>query len=107
MVSWREKLFFDSPEETCHLLVFIGAAGRYKIKAMYTKNKEIAAVTSTQRLALIAGHYVGKDDSVCIVHCTGLFPGVGEVFEPFTMPHIVEGWMRGSHYGPLRPVPIR
>ena len=21
----------------------------------------------------------------------------------FTMPHIVEGWMRGSHYGPLMP----
>jgi fructose 1,6-bisphosphate aldolase/phosphatase len=23
------------------------------------------------------------------------------------MPHIVEGWMRGSHYGPLLPVPVR
>ena len=22
------------------------------------------------------------------------------------MPHIVEGWMRGSHYGPLMPVPV-
>ena len=23
------------------------------------------------------------------------------------MPHIVAGWMRGSHYGPLMPVPLR
>jgi fructose 1,6-bisphosphate aldolase/phosphatase len=55
---------------------------------------------------LIAGKYVGKDDPVCIVRCQGDFPAVGEVLEPFTMPHIVEGFMRGSHYGPLMPVSV-
>jgi len=40
---------------------------------------------------------------VCMVRAQGEFPTVGEVLEPFTMPHIVEGWMRGSHYGPLMP----
>lgn len=103
----RKQIFFDSPEEIYDLLVFIGAAGRYVIKAVYTKSGDIAAVTSTQRLALIAGRYVGKDDPVCLVRCQGEFPAVGEVLEPFTMPHIVEGWMRGSHYGPLMPVPVR
>lgn len=103
----RKLICFDAPEEIYDLLVFIGAAGRYVIKAVYTKNGEIGAVTSTQRLALIAGRYVGKDDPVCIVRCQGEFPAVGEVLEPFTMPHIVEGWMRGSHYGPLMPVSIR
>ena len=73
---------------------------------MYAKDGEIAAVSSTQRLALIAGRYVGKDDPVCVVRCQNQFPAVGEVLEPFTMPHIVEGWMRGSHYGPLMPVPV-
>jgi fructose 1,6-bisphosphate aldolase/phosphatase len=102
-----KHIFFDLPKEIYDLLVFIGAAGRYVVKAVYTKNDEIAAVTSTQRLALIAGRYVGKDDPVCIVRCQGEFPAVGEVLEPFTMPHIVEGWMRGSHYGPLMPVSIR
>lgn len=76
------------------------------VKAVYTKDGEVAAVSSTQRLALIAGRYVGKDDPVCVVRCQGKFPAVGEVLEPFTMPHIVEGWMRGSHHGPLMPVPV-
>jgi fructose 1,6-bisphosphate aldolase/phosphatase len=102
-----KHIIFDTPEEIYDLLVFIGAAGRYVVKAVYTKDGEIAAVSSTQRLALIAGKYVGKDDPVCVVRCQSRFPAVGEVLEPFTMPHIVEGWMRGSHYGPLMPVPVR
>jgi fructose 1,6-bisphosphate aldolase/phosphatase len=103
----RKQIFFDTPEELYDLLVFIGASGRYAIKAVYAKDGEIGAVSSTQRLALIAGRYVGKDDPVCVVRCQGQFPAVGEVLEPFTMPHIVEGWMRGSHYGPLMPVPLK
>jgi fructose 1,6-bisphosphate aldolase/phosphatase len=67
---------------------------------------EVAAVSSTQRLSLIAGRYVGKDDPVCIVRSQGIFPAVGEVLEPFANPNIVEGWMRGSHHGPLMPVSV-
>jgi fructose 1,6-bisphosphate aldolase/phosphatase len=37
------------------------------------------------------------------VRAQGEFPAVGEVLELFTMPHIVQGWRRGSHYGPLMP----
>jgi fructose 1,6-bisphosphate aldolase/phosphatase len=99
------RIFFDAPEEIYDLLVFIGATGRFMVKAVYHRTSgEIAAVSSTQRLALIAGRYVGKDDPVCVVRSQGNFPAVGEVLEPFSMPHIVEGWMRGSHYGPLMPV---
>lgn len=105
-VKGHKRIFFDCPEESYDLLVFIGASGRYVIKAVYSKDGEIAAVSSTERLALIAGKYVGKDDPVCVVRSQGKFPAVGEVLEPFTMPHIVEGWMRGSHYGPLLPVPF-
>jgi fructose 1,6-bisphosphate aldolase/phosphatase len=105
-VKARRSIVFDAPAEIYDLLVFIGAAGRYAIKAVYAKSGEIGSVSSTQRLALIAGKYVGKDDPVCVVRCQGEFPAVGEVLEPFTMPHIVEGWMRGSHYGPLMPVPV-
>jgi len=32
---------------------------------------------------------------------------VGEVLEAFAFPFIVEGWMRGSHHGPLLPVDLR
>jgi fructose 1,6-bisphosphate aldolase/phosphatase len=106
-VKDKKRIYFDAPGEMYDLLVFIGATGRYMIKAVYAKNGEIASASSTDRLALIAGKYVGKDDPVCVVRCQGIFPAVGEVLEPFTMPHIVQGWMRGSHYGPLLPVPIR
>lgn len=95
---------FSTPEEMYDLLVFIGAPGRYVVEQVTAKRTgAIGAVSSTQRLALIAGRYVGKDDPVCMVRAQGEFPAVGEVLEPFTMPHIVEGWMRGSHYGPLMP----
>jgi fructose 1,6-bisphosphate aldolase/phosphatase len=106
-VKENKRVFFDTPREIYDLLIFIGAPTRYAVKAVYTKDGEIAAVSSTQRLSLIAGRYVGKDDPVCVVRCQGKFPAVGEVLEPFTMPHLVEGWMRGSHHGPLMPVPVR
>jgi DNA-binding transcriptional regulator LsrR (DeoR family) len=32
---------------------------------------------------------------------------VGEALEPFAFPHLVEGWMRGSHHGPLMPVSFK
>jgi fructose 1,6-bisphosphate aldolase/phosphatase len=106
-VKGHRRIFFDTPEESYDLLVFIGASGRYVIKAVYARDGDIASVSSTQRLALIAGKYVGKDDPVCLVRTQGKFPAVGEVLEPFTLPHIVQGWMRGSHYGPLLPVPVQ
>jgi len=107
-VKEGKKIIFNAPEEIYDMLVFLGAPTRYMIKAVYHReNGDIAAVASTQRLALVAGRYVGKDDPVCIVRTQGHFPAVGEVLEPFTKPHLVEGWMRGSHYGPLMPVPVR
>ncbi|MGC9017724.1 MAG: fructose-1,6-bisphosphate aldolase/phosphatase [Caldimicrobium sp.] len=94
-----------TPEELYDLLVFIGATSRYCVKAVYRKkDREIAAVASTQKLSLMAGRYVGKDDPVLIVRCQSGFPAVGEVLEPFARPWFVEGWMRGSHTGPLMPV---
>lgn len=98
---------FSCPEELYHLLMFIGAMRKYMIKAVYRKKDgEIGAVASTQKLSLIAGKYVGKDDPVLIVRCQSGFPAVGEALEPFAFPHIVEGWMRGSHHGPLMAVPF-
>jgi len=106
-VKKHKKITFNAPEEIYDLLVFIGAPSRFAVKAVYhRRNKEIAAVSSTERLALIAGRYVGKDDPVCIVRSQGIFPAVGEVLEPFASPILVEGWMRGSHMGPLMPVSI-
>jgi fructose 1,6-bisphosphate aldolase/phosphatase len=103
-VKKSKKITFNAPEETYDMLVFLGAPSRYAVKAVYHRRTgEIAAVSSTQRLSFTAGRYVGKDDPVCVVRCQGNFPAVGEVLEPFTIPQLVEGWMRGSHHGPLMP----
>jgi fructose 1,6-bisphosphate aldolase/phosphatase len=84
--------------------MFIGAPSRYMIKRVFSRHdKTIAAVSSTERLTEIAGRYVGKDDPVLAVRCQGVYPAVGEVLEPFAHSFIVEGWMRGSHHGPLMP----
>src|SRR3972149_1165737 len=107
-VKEHKKISFNAPEEIYDMLVFLGAPGRYAVKAVYHKESgEIAAVSSTQRLSLMAGRYIGKDDPVCIIRSQGKFPAVGEILEPFASPHIVEGWMRGSHHGPLMPVAVR
>jgi fructose 1,6-bisphosphate aldolase/phosphatase len=93
------------PEDIYDLLVLIGATGRYIIQNIYRKKDgEIAVAASTQRLGILAGRYVGKDDPVMIVRSQSGFPAIGEVLEPFAFPHLVEGWMRGSHNGPLMPV---
>jgi len=106
-VKESKRIILKAPEEIYDLLIFIGAPSRYMIKAVYSRETDdIAAVSSTQRLSFIAGRYVGKDDPVCIVRAQGTFPAVGEVLEPFSHPHLVEGWMRGSHHGPFMPVSI-
>lgn len=101
----NKGVFFDCPEDLYDLLVYIGSPSRYVIKHVFRKDnrEEPVAVTSTSRLSLIAGRYVGKDDPIMIVRCQSGLPAVGEVVEPFAYPHIVAGWMRGSHHGPLMP----
>lgn len=94
----------DAPEELYDILTLIGSTGRYVIERVVRRSDgEIAAAASTQKLSLIAGKYVGKDDPVLVVRCQSGFPAVGEVVEPFAFPHLVTGWMRGSHNGPLMP----
>ncbi len=101
----NKMVMFSAPEELYDLLVFIGAPSHFCVKAVYHKDTgDIAASSSTQRLNLMAGRYVGKDDPVLIVRCQSGLPAVGEALEPFAQPHLVAGWMRGSHIGPLMPV---
>ncbi len=96
-----------TPEEMYDLLVLIGSSEHYLVKSVYHKDtKDIAAVSSTQKLSHIAGRYVGKDDPVMMVRCQSGLPAVGEVMEPFANPYLVTGWMRGSHNGPFMPTSV-
>lgn len=102
-----KKYKFKCPEDIYDLLVLIGSTSRFCIEKIYKKDGTPAAAISTQKLNLIAGKYVGKDDPVAIVRCQSGFPALGEVLEPFAFPHLVAGWMRGSHHGPIMPVPVK
>lgn len=104
----HKKVLLNTPEEIYDLLVFLGSPSRYAINAVYHKDSgDVAACASTQRVSVIAGKYVGKDDPVCAVRAQGNFPAVGEVLEPFASLNLVKGWMRGSHHGPLLPVAFK
>jgi fructose 1,6-bisphosphate aldolase/phosphatase len=105
-----EDRFVDlkTPEESYDVLALLGTTSRYAVHSVWRRHDgEVAAVASTTRLNLIAGRYVGKDDPVMFVRAQAGFPAVGEILEPFSFPHLVAGWMRGSHVGPLTPVPLR
>jgi fructose 1,6-bisphosphate aldolase/phosphatase len=95
------------PEEMYDLLALIGSTGRYVIKRIFRNDGMIAASVSTDKLSHIANKYVGKDDPVAVVRAHSGLPAMGEVLEAFTLPHLVSGWMRGSHTGPLLPVGLK
>jgi fructose 1,6-bisphosphate aldolase/phosphatase len=105
-VREEKEYIMETPDEIYDLLCLITTPGRYVVKNVLKKNGEVAAATSTQRLYLMAGKYVGKDDPVMIVRAQHGLPAVGEVLEPFAFPHLVEGWMRGSHNGPFMPCSV-
>lgn len=107
----HKRVFMDAPEEMYDMLALIGAKSRYVIKRVFPKENhpklpkdEPVAVVSTEKLYQIAGEYVGKDDPVGLVRAQSGLPALGEVLEPFAFPHLVSGWMRGSHNGPIMPV---
>lgn len=101
----EKRVTFDCPEDIYDLLMYIGAPARYVVHSVHSRAlDQQAAATSTQRLSLIAGRYVGKDDPVMVVRAQSGLPAVGEVLEPFALAHSVAGCMRGSHHAPLMPV---
>lgn len=104
-VMEHKKVIMSCPDEMYDLVALLGTISRYVIKKIFRRDdNEIAASVSTERLNLMAGKYVGKDDPVAVVRAQSGFPAAGEVVEPFAFPHLVGGWMRGSHNGPLMPV---
>ncbi|MFH1332001.1 MAG: fructose-1,6-bisphosphate aldolase/phosphatase [archaeon] len=111
-VQEHKKIILDCPEEVYDLLTLIGARSRYVIKRVYPRNDKLprdepVAVMSTEKLFQIAHKYVGKDDPCGMVRAQSGLPALGEVLEAFAFPHLVDGWMRGSHNGPLMPVGLK
>ncbi len=101
----NKSITLKCPEEMYELLALIGTVGRYAISRIWRSSDDmICAASSVSKLSLIAGKYVGKDDPVMITRAQHGLPAVGEILAPFMHSYFVQGWMRGSHWGPLMPV---
>lgn len=95
----------NAPEDLYDIAALLRDPERFVVESIHSRaDGGIAAVVSTTRLRNIAGKYVGKDDPVMLVRVQGSFPATGEILAPFSLAHLVAGWMRGSHTGPLMPV---
>jgi len=109
----HKNVMLKTPEEMYDLLALIGAKSRFVVKRVFPKKSsklpsdEPVSVISSEKLYQIAGEYVGKDDPVGVVRGQSGLPAVGEILEAFSVGHLVSGWMRGSHNGPLMPVSIK
>ena len=111
-IQEHKHVLMKTPEEMYDLLALIGAKSRFVIKRVYPKKGKLnpdepVASISTEKLYQIAGEYVGKDDPVGVVRGQSGLPAVGEILEAFAHCHLVSGWMRGSHNGPLMPVSVQ
>src|SRR3972149_1554391 len=107
-VKKNRNVVLKCPEEIYELIALIGRTPRYTVSRIWrARDALVCATTSTTKLSLIAGKYVGKDDPVAIVRAQHGLPAVGEALAPFMHSYFVEGWMRGSHWGPLMPVGLK
>lgn len=96
-----------APEETYLLLALAGSTSRYVITSVRKKGgTEAAAFVSSQKCDIMGGRIGARNEPALVVRCQSGFPAVGEVMEAFSFPHLVSGWMRISHAGPLMPVPF-
>ncbi|MGB9741181.1 MAG: fructose-1,6-bisphosphate aldolase/phosphatase [Candidatus Bathyarchaeales archaeon] len=104
----NKKVVLKCPEEMYDLVALIGTVQRYMVSRVWrARDNLICAVGSVTKLSQIAGKYVGKDDPVMIVRAQHGLPAVGEILAPFLHSYLVEGWMRGSHWGPIMPVGLK
>ena len=112
-IQEHKNVMLKTPEEMYDLLALIGAKSRFVVKRVFPKSSsklpsnEPVSVISTEKLYQIAGEYVGKDDPAGVVRAQSGLPALGEVLEAFSLGHLVSGWMRGSHNGPLMPVSVK
>ena len=104
----NKAITLKSPEEMYELLALIGTVGRYTISRIRRASDDLnCASSSVTRLSLITGKYVGKDDPGMVTRAQHGLPAVGELLSPFMHTYLVQGWMRGSHWGPIMPVGLK
>lgn len=101
------EIILSTPKESHHLLALIGSTSRYVVSEIIrNSDSEVCGAVSAQKLNASSGRITWQTEPSAIFRCQSGFPAVGEVMEGFTFPHLVRGWLRGVHNGPLMPVPF-
>jgi fructose 1,6-bisphosphate aldolase/phosphatase len=102
----QKTLTLQCPGDLYDLIMFLGSRGRFVVnKVIRRVDGMVAAVASSPR-PLGLGASAGTDDPVLLLRCQNGLPEIGEALEAFSFPHLVSGWMRSTHQGPLMPVPF-
>jgi fructose 1,6-bisphosphate aldolase/phosphatase len=95
----------SAPEELYQIAALLRDNDRFVVESIFSRHDgEQAVAVSTTRLHNIAGTYTGKDDPVYLCRVQKGFPATGEILAPYAIAPYVNGYMRGSHVGPLMPV---
>jgi fructose 1,6-bisphosphate aldolase/phosphatase len=95
----------DAPEDLYGIAALLRDNDRFVVEGIFSRHDgEQAVAVSTTRLHNIAGKYTGKDDPVYLCRVQKNFPATGEILAPYHIAPYVNGYMRGSHVGPLMPV---
>ncbi len=98
----------SAPEELYQIAALLRDNDRFVVESIFSRHDgEQAVAVSTTRLHNIAGTYTGKDDPVYLCRVQKGFPATGEILAPYAIAPYVNGYMRGSHIGPLMPVKAR
>lgn len=104
----NKAITLQCPQDIYDLIMFLGSHGRFVVnKVIRRVDGVVGAQTSTPKPPVSGTRSLGQDDPVLILRCQNGLPSVGEVTEAFAFPHIVIGWLRRTHQGPLMPVPFR
>jgi fructose 1,6-bisphosphate aldolase/phosphatase len=95
----------NAPEDLYQIAALLRDNDRFVVESIFSRaDGEQAVAVSTTRLHNIAGKYTGKDDPVYMCRVQKSFPATGEILAPYAIAPYVNGFMRGSHVGPLMPV---
>ncbi len=103
----HRTITLQCPGDLYDLLMFLGSRGRFVVNKVIRRVDGVVAAGASAPRPAGTCESAGVDDPVLIVRCETGLPAVGEATEAFAFPHLVTGWMRNTHQGPLMPVPLR
>ncbi|HYF00423.1 MAG TPA: fructose 1,6-bisphosphatase [Planctomycetota bacterium] len=100
----NKTITLQCPGDLYDLIMFLGSSSRFAAYKVIRRVDGLVAAIGSGPRPPGTGRTAGTDDPFLLVRCQTGLPAVGEILEAFSFPHLVTGWMRGTHVGPILPV---